>query len=189
MKLVEKVDAIIMGGAMVYTFYRALDIPVGNSLVEEDRIALAGETLAKIEEKGVKLLLPVDHVVGSSFDADADTAVVGKDGIPDGWMALDIGPETRTLYAQAVSEARTIVWNGPMGAFELAPFAEGTVAVAQAVADNETCVSVIGGGDSVSAVNKAGLADRMTHISTGGGASLEFLQGKELPGIAALSDE
>jgi phosphoglycerate kinase len=132
--------------------------------------------------------LPVDHVVADSFSADAKTAVVGEGGIGADWMALDIGPETQELYAQVIKDAKTVVWNGPMGAFEMAPFAEGTLVVARAVAEAD-CVSVIGGGDSVSAVKKSGLADRMTHISTGGGASLEFLEGKELPGVVALSDK
>jgi phosphoglycerate kinase len=144
--------------------------------------------MRKAEAASVKLLLPVDHVVADSFSADAKTAVVGEGGIGADWMALDIGPETQKLYAQVIKDAKTVVWNGPMGAFEMAPFAEGTLVVARAVAEAD-CVSVIGGGDSVSAVKKSGLADRMTHISTGGGASLEFLEGKELPGVVALSDK
>ncbi len=185
--LADKVDTIIIGGAMVYTFFLAKGIPVGNSLIEEDRVDMARETLAKLAAAGVKVMLPVDHVVADAFSAEANTAVVGVNGIADGWMALDIGPETAKLYAAEIAGAKTIVWNGPMGAFEMAPFAGGTMAVTQAVADAD-CVSIIGGGDSVSAVNKSGLADKMTHISTGGGASLEFLEGKALPGIAALSD-
>ena len=185
--LVDKVDTIIVGGGMAYTFYRAMDIPVGTSLVEEEKIDLARETMALLEQSGVKLMLPIDHVVADAFSADAAHKVTGKDGIEEGWMALDIGPETCAAFAAEIAGAKTVVWNGPMGCFEMAPFAEGTMAIARAVADAD-CVSIIGGGDSVSAVNKSGLADRMTHISTGGGASLEFLEGKELPGIAALCD-
>ena len=187
MNLAGKVDAMIIGGGMVYTFYKAMGIPVGNSLVEEDKVDLARETLELIKKKGVKFLLPIDHVVADSFSADANTRIVPEKGIEDGWMALDIGPETIKLFTETIADAKTIVWNGPMGCFEMAPFAEGTTAVARKIAETD-CVSVIGGGDSVSAVNKTGLSDRMTHISTGGGASLEFLEGKELPGIAVLTD-
>jgi len=185
--LAEKVDAIIIGGAMAYTFYIARGLPVGSSLVEPDRVEMAREVLKKIESAGVKLLLPIDHVVAKEFSADAERKIAAHDGIEEGWMALDIGPETAALYAAEIVRAKTVVWNGPMGAFEMAPFAAGTLAVTRAIAGTD-CVSIIGGGDSVSAVNKSGLADRMTHISTGGGASLEFLEGKELPGVAALSD-
>jgi phosphoglycerate kinase len=188
MSLAEKVDAIIVGGGMVYTFYRAMGLPIGNSLVEEDRVEMARETLEKIRAKGVTFLLPIDHKVADAFSADANTKVVGEKGIEDGWMALDIGPASAELFAAEVAKAKTVVWNGPMGCFEMAPFADGTMAVTRAIADAD-CVSIIGGGDSVSAVNKSGLADRMTHISTGGGASLEFLEGKVLPGVAALSDK
>lgn len=187
--LVDKVDALLIGGGMVYTFYRAKGLPVGKSLVEEDKVGLAKETLAKIERKGIKFLLPVDHVVADSFSADAVSKVVSEREIEDGWMALDIGPETIKLFSSEISEAKTIVWNGPMGCFEMELFAAGTMAITKAVAENTHCVSIIGGGDSVSAVNKSGLADRMTHISTGGGASLEFLEGRELPGVTALSDK
>jgi phosphoglycerate kinase len=175
----------IIGGGMVYTFYLAKGIPVGNSLIEEDRVEMAKETLKTLEAAGVKIMLPVDHVEADAFSADANTKVVNT--IEDGWMALDIGPETSKLYAEEISKAKTIVWNGPMGCFEMEPFANGTMTVTKAVAETD-CVSIIGGGDSVSAVNKSGLADQMTHISTGGGASLEFLEGKKLPGIEALSD-
>jgi len=188
MNLVDKVDTIVVGGGMVYTFYRAKGMPVGDSLVEEDRIQMAKDTLAKVEETGIRFILPVDHVIADAFSADAEARIVPERGIEDGWMALDIGPRTAELIREAVSSARTVVWNGPMGCFEMAPFAAGTTAVAQAVADTD-CVSIIGGGDSVSAVNKSGLADRMTHISTGGGASLEFLEGKALPGIEALDEK
>lgn len=187
MNLMGKVDALLIGGGMTYTFFKAKGLPVGKSLVEEDKIDLARDILEKTKAAGVKLLLPVDHVIADAFSADARTETVGEDGIKDGWLALDIGPETVKLYAAEIARARTVVWNGPMGCFEMAPFAAGTLDMAKAVADAD-CVSIIGGGDSVSAVNRSGLADRMTHISTGGGASLEFLEGKELPGVAALSD-
>lgn len=186
--LVSKVDTIIVGGGMVYTFMRAQGLPVGNSLVEEDRIELARETLERIKQAGVQLLLPVDHVVADAFSAEATTRVVENDGIEEGWMALDIGPRTQEQFAQAIRGAATVVWNGPMGCFEMEPFAGGTLAVAHAVAETD-CVSIVGGGDSVSAINKTGLTDRFTHISTGGGASLEFLEGKALPGVTALDDK
>ncbi|MBI2438589.1 MAG: phosphoglycerate kinase [Lentisphaerae bacterium] len=185
--LLDKVDSLIIGGAMAYTFYRARGLPTGKSLVEEDKVALAQDILAKARGKGVKVLLPVDNVIADAFDAKAHTEVVGENGIRDGWRALDIGPQSARLFATEIAKAKTVVWNGPMGCFEMAPFAAGTLAVAQAVAAAK-CLSIIGGGDSVSAVNQSGLADKMTHISTGGGASLEFLEGKELPGVAALSD-
>ena len=165
----------------------AILIPTGKSLVEEDKVDLAKDILKKAAERNVKLLLPVDHVIADKFDAAAATAVVGEKGIRDGWMALDIGPESAKLFAAEISKAKTVVWNGPMGCFEMKPFAAGTMAVAQAIASTR-CLSVVGGGDSVSAVNQSGLADKMTHISTGGGASLEFLEGKELPGVAALTN-
>ncbi len=188
MSLMDKVDTIIVGGGMVYTFYKAMGISVGDSLVEEDRIELARETLDKVKEKNVNFLLPIDHIIADAFSADANVEVRNEESIPDGWMALDIGPETIKKYCAAVADAKTVVWNGPMGCFEMAPFAEGTMSLAKAIADSES-TSIIGGGDSVSAINKSGLADKMTHISTGGGASLEFLEGKTLPGIDALSDK
>ena len=186
--LLTKVDSLIIGGAMAYTFYRAKHLPTGKSLVEEDKVELAREILDKAQAAGVKLLLPVDHVIADAFDAKAHTEVVGESGIRDGWMALDIGPKSAELFAAEIAKAKTIVWNGPMGCFEMAPFAAGTLAAARAIAGTK-CLSIVGGGDSVSAVNKSGLADRMTHISTGGGASLEFLEGKILPGVAALTDK
>jgi phosphoglycerate kinase len=186
--LLGKVDALLIGGGMAYTFYKAKGLPIGKSLVEEDKVGLAREILDKAQAKSVKLLLPVDNVAADKFSADAKTAVVDESGIGEEWMALDIGPKTCELYAQEIKKAKTVVWNGPMGCFEMAPFAKGTLAVAQVIADTD-CISIIGGGDSVSAVNKSGLADKMTHISTGGGASLEFLEGKELPGVTALSDK
>jgi 3-phosphoglycerate kinase len=185
--LLGKVDALLIGGAMAYTFYRAQGIPTGKSLVEEDKVDLAREILAKAKAAGVKFLLPVDHVIADRFDAAAAHETVGEKGIRENWMALDIGPETATRFSEVIRTAKTVVWNGPMGCFEMPPFAGGTLAVARAIAETK-CLSIIGGGDSVSAVNRSGLAARMTHISTGGGASLEFLEGKTLPGVAALTD-
>lgn len=183
--LLTKVDTLIIGGAMAYTFYRAKGLPIGRSLVEEDKVALAGELLAKAKERGVAVLLPIDHVIGSEFSAAAQVRTVGEGGIEDGWMALDIGPATRELFAKQIAAAKTVVWNGPMGAFEMAPFAAGTMAIAEVLASTP-CLSIVGGGDSVSAINQSGLADKISHISTGGGASLEFLEGKPLPGVSAL---
>jgi phosphoglycerate kinase len=184
--LLEKVDTLIIGGGMAYTFLKAQGHEVGASLCEADQLDYAREMLEKAQKTGKNFLLPVDNIAADRFAADAATQIVGND-IPDGWMALDIGPKTIQLYSEAIRVAKTIVWNGPMGCFEMPAFAEGTFGVCRAVADSGA-VSVIGGGDSVSAVNKSGLAEKMTHISTGGGASLEFLEGKELPGVAALSD-
>ncbi|TFG88323.1 MAG: phosphoglycerate kinase, partial [Hyphomicrobiales bacterium] len=188
MNLLDKVDAIIGGGGMVYTFMKAQGLSIGKSQVEDDRIAMAAEILKRAAERGVRLLLPVDHVVADGMGAGAAIKTVAQDGIEDGWMALDIGPKSIELFCREVAGARTVVWNGPMGYFEQEPFDKGTLAVARALAESD-CVSIIGGGDSVAAINKSGLADRMTHISTGGGASLEFLEGKVLPGVAALSDK
>ena len=185
--LLDKVDTLIIGGGMAYTFLKALGHGIGASLCENDQVEYAKEMIEKAKANGKRLLLPVDNVIADKFAADAATQVVG-DEIPDGWMALDIGPKTTELYAEAIKDAKTVVWNGPMGCFEMAPFAKGTYGVCQAVADSGA-ISIIGGGDSVSAVNKSGLAERMTHISTGGGASLEYLEGKVLPGVAALSDK
>jgi phosphoglycerate kinase len=185
--LLDKVDSILIGGGMVYTFYKALGIPVGNSLVEEEKVGVARDTLEKIKGKGVKFLLPTDHVAADAFSAEANVKVVGEKEIEDGWMALDMGPQSVKTYCDEIRRAKTVVWNGPMGCFEMAPFAEGTLAVTRCVAETD-CTSIVGGGDSVSAVNKSGLAERFTHISTGGGASLEFLEGKTLPGVAALND-
>ena len=185
--LLTKVDTLIIGGGMAYTFLKAQGHEIGKSLCELDQLDYARAMLADAEARGVNFLLPVDNIAADNFAADANTRTVGND-IPEGWMALDIGPETTALYAAACRNAKTVVWNGPMGCFEMAPFAKGTLGVCQAVADSDS-VSIIGGGDSVSAVNKSGLAPKMTHISTGGGASLEFLEGKELPGVAALSNK
>ncbi len=186
--LMTKVDAIIIGGGMAYTFYRAKGLPVGTSLVEEDKIELAKEILAKAEKGGPRLLLPVDNVVAKALDSDTETKVVDQSGIEEGWMALDIGPKTVDLFAAEIANAKTVVWNGPMGCFEVGPFASGTTGIMKALAKSG-CVSVVGGGDSASAVNKSGLTAEFTHVSTGGGASLEFLEGKTLPGVAALTDK
>jgi phosphoglycerate kinase len=185
--LMDKVQTLLIGGGMAYTFYKAKGLPIGSSLLEADKVELAGQILKQAEAAGVELLLPTDNVIADKFDAEAQTRVVGEDGIEDGWMALDIGPETAKRYQEVIAGARTVVWNGPMGCFEMAPFAKGTLAVAEALAESDA-VSIIGGGDSASAVKKSGLADKMTHISTGGGASLEFMEGKALPGVVALSD-
>ncbi len=185
--LMDKCDAILIGGGMAYTFYKAQGKAIGGSLVEEDKIELAGQILKQAEEKGVKLMLPVDNMVADAFSADANTKVVEGD-IEDGWMALDIGPKTIELYCNEVAGAKTVVWNGPMGCFEMAPFAKGTFSVCEAVAKSDS-ISIIGGGDSVAAVNLSGVADQMSHVSTGGGASLEFMEGKQLPGIVALTDK
>ena len=186
--LLEKVDTLIVGGAMAYTFLKAEGHNVGISLCEEDKLELACELLAKAKEKGVSLLLPVDHIAADKFDENAEpVAVEGKD-IPEGLMGMDIGPKSVELFKDAVKNAKTVIWNGPMGVFEFKNFAGGTFAVAEAIAETD-CISIIGGGDSVAAVTKLGFADKMTHISTGGGASLEFLEGLELPGIAALNEK
>ncbi len=186
--LLEKVDTLIVGGAMAYTFLKAEGHNVGISLCEEDKLELASELLAKAKEKGVSLLLPVDHIAADRFDENAEpVAVEGKD-IPEGLMGMDIGAKSVELFKEAVKNAKTVIWNGPMGVFEFKNFAGGTFAVAEAIADTD-CISIIGGGDSVAAVTKLGFADKMTHISTGGGASLEFLEGLELPGIAALNEK
>ena len=188
--LLTKVDTLIIGGGMAYTFLKAQGHEIGASLCEPDQLDYARDMIAKAGERGVKLLLPIDNVAADKFDAEANTQIVGDD-IPAGWMALDIGPKTAALYADAIKGAKTVVWNGPMGCFEMAKFANGTMDVCKAVAEVKAAggVSVIGGGDSVAAVNKSGLADKMSHISTGGGASLEFLEGKALPGVVALSDK
>jgi phosphoglycerate kinase len=185
--LMKKVNTILIGGGMAYTFLKAQGHEIGNSLCENDLLDTATATLAAAKTLGVKFLLPVDNVAADKFDAAANTQVVGDD-IPVGWLALDIGPKTLELYAQEIKGAKTVVWNGPMGCFEMDKFAAGTTGVCKAVADSGA-VSIIGGGDSVSAVNKSGLASKMSHISTGGGASLEFLEGKQLPGCVALDDK
>jgi len=186
--LLEKVDTLIVGGAMAYTFLKAEGHNVGISLCEEDKLELASELLAKAKEKGVSLLLPVDHIAADKFDENAEPVLVEGKDIPEGLMGMDVGPKSVELFKKAVKNAKTVIWNGPMGVFEFKNFAGGTFAVAEAIAETD-CISIIGGGDSVAAVTKLGFADKMTHISTGGGASLEFLEGLELPGIAALNEK
>ncbi|MBS6564447.1 MAG: phosphoglycerate kinase [Selenomonadales bacterium] len=186
--LLEKVDTLIIGGAMSYTFFKAMGLNIGNSLVEEDKLSLAKQLLAKAEAKGIKMLLPVDCVLANDFNAQAEMLTVDYDKIPDGWEGMDIGPKTRELYAQAIKPAKTVIWNGPMGVFEFPRFAEGTKAVAKAMSECSG-TTIIGGGDSAAAVEQLGFASKITHISTGGGASLEFLEGLELPGVAALNDK
>ena len=186
--LLDKVDTLIIGGGMSYTFMKAQGEEVGNSLLEADYLDYANEMVAKAKEKGVQLLLPVDTVVAKEFSNDAEHKTVKRGGIEAGWEGLDIGEETIKLYGDAIKNAKTGVWNGPMGVFEMPTFAKGTNAIAHILADIDA-TTIIGGGDSVAAVNQAGLGDKMTHISTGGGASLEFLEGKELPGIACLNDK
>ena len=186
--LIDKVDVLIIGGGMAYTFAKAEGGTIGVSLCEDDYLQYALDMKKKAAEKGVKLLLPVDNVVADAFSNDANTQVVPAGQIPDGWEGLDIGPETAKLFADAVKTAKTVVWNGPMGCFEMPNFAHGTEAVAKALAETDA-TTIIGGGDSAAAVNQLGFGDKMTHISTGGGASLEFLEGKELPGVAAANDK
>ena len=186
--LIDKVDTLIIGGGMAYTFMKCLGYSIGTSLLDEENVETAKEMMAKAEAKGVKFLIPVDNRVGKEYDENTEHMLVDSDDIPDGWMGLDIGPKTEKLFADALVDAGTVIWNGPMGVSEWENFASGTIAVATAVA-NSGAISVIGGGDSVAAVTKLGFADKMSHISTGGGASLEFLEGKELPGIAALNDK
>jgi phosphoglycerate kinase len=188
--LLRKVDALIIGGGMAYTFLKARGESVGKSLVEQDKIELARDLLQQAKTRKVKFLLPTDHVIADRVEAGASTKIVGPgEAIPANMMALDIGPETIETFAEEIARARTIVWNGPMGVFELPPFAKGTFKIAQAVAENAAAITIIGGGDSVAAIKAAGVADKITHISTGGGASLEFLEGKKLPGVEALTDK
>ena len=185
--LLTKVNTLIIGGGMAYTFLKAQGHNIGKSLCEDDQLQYARDMIAKAKELNVQFLLPVDNIAADAFSNDANIQTVSDD-IPEGWMALDIGPKTIELYANAIKGAKTVVWNGPMGCFEMSNFANGTMGVCQAVADSGA-TTIIGGGDSVAAVNKSGLASKMTHISTGGGASLEFLEGKDLPGVVALSDK
>jgi phosphoglycerate kinase len=184
--LIEKVNTVLIGGGMAYTFLKAQGHEIGDSLVEDELIDTAKQIMKDAESKGVKFLLPTDNLAADKFDNEANVEVVGSD-IPKGRMALDVGPDTIKLYAKEILNAKTIIWNGPMGCFEMPNFAKGTFGVCQAVADADA-ISIIGGGDSVAAVNQSGLADKMSHISTGGGASLEFLEGKVLPGIAAVTE-
>lgn len=186
--LIEKVDTLIIGGGMAYTFFKALGSTVGTSICETDKVDLANELMAKARAKGVNFLIPVDNIIGREYKADTQFMTIYSDSIPDGWMGLDIGEKTQELYKKSIIGAGTVVWNGPMGVSEWEHFASGTRAVAEAVAESGA-VSIIGGGDSAAAVEKLGFAEKMTHISTGGGASLEFLEGIELPGIACLLDK
>ena len=186
--LIEKVDSLIVGGGMAYTFLKAKGLEIGKSIVDEEKLDLAKELMEKAKAKGVKFLLPVDVVVADRFAEDADAKVVDVSEIPPDWQALDIGPKTREAFAREIADAKTVVWNGPMGVFEMKPFAEGTRRIAKALADS-AAVTIVGGGDSAAAISEMGFADKMTHVSTGGGASLEFLEGKVLPGVAALKDK
>ena len=186
--LLEKVDTLMIGGAMAYTFFKAMGYEVGNSICELDKLDLAKELMAKAEEKGVKLMLPVDTRVGKEFKADTESKVVGYKEIPNGWEGFDIGDETIKMYVEELSKAKTVVWNGPVGLFEFDQFAVGTNSIAKALGDSDA-VTIIGGGDSAAAIEKLGIADKFSHISTGGGASLEFLEGKKLPGIECLENK
>lgn len=186
--LLKKVDTLIIGGGMAYTFFKAMGLDIGTSILDEENIELAGRLLEKAEEAGVKLLLPSDVVCAKEFSNDTETKIVERDEIPSDMMGLDIGPKTVEAYGKALKEAKTIVWNGPVGVFEMPNFAKGTKAIAEILAESDA-VTVIGGGDSAAAAEQFGLADKMSHISTGGGASLEFLEGKDLPGIAVIEDK
>lgn len=186
--LIEKVDNLIIGGGLAYTFLKAKGYEIGKSLLEEDKIDLANEFMQKAEAKGVKFYMPIDAVIADKFGEDANTQLVDIDQIPSDWQALDIGPKTTALYADVIKNSKLVIWNGPMGVFEIDKFAQGTRGVAQALADSDA-YSIIGGGDSAAAAEKFGLAEKMSHISTGGGASLEFMEGKELPGVALLNDK
>jgi phosphoglycerate kinase len=186
--LLDKVDKLLIGGGMSYTFQKALGGQIGDSLLDKDNIEFAGEMMKLAEEKGVKLLLPIDNEAGQEFSNDTLRATFHSRNIPDGWEGMDIGPDTQKLFAKELKGAKTVIWNGPMGVSEFPNFAHGTIAVAKALAELDA-TTIIGGGDSAAAVEKLGFADKMSHISTGGGASLELLEGKELPGIAALSDK
>ncbi len=186
--LLDKVDSLIIGGGMAYTFLKAKGYEIGTSLFDEEGFELAKKAMAKADEKGVKLLLPVDVKVAKEFSNDSESKIVPADAIPSDWMGMDIGSETIKLFTEAIAASKTVVWNGPMGVFEMSNFAAGTKAVAQAMADSDA-TTIIGGGDSAAAVQQMGFADKMSHVSTGGGASLEFLEGKTLPGVAALNDK
>lgn len=186
--LISRVDTLIIGGGMAYTFYKAMGLEIGTSILDADNTKLAGELMKQAEEAGVKMLLPVDVVCAAAFENDAETVTVDRDKMPADMMGMDIGPKSAELFAEEIGKAATVVWNGPMGVFEMPNFAEGTKKVAEALAASDA-ITVIGGGDSAAAVEQFGLADKMTHISTGGGASLEFLEGKTLPGIAVIQDK
>ncbi|XWN38574.1 MAG: phosphoglycerate kinase [Balneola sp.] len=189
--LLNKVDTIIIGGGMTYTFYKALGLPIGNSLLEEDKVDLAKELVQKAKSADVKLMLPIDSVVAKEFDNDAEHKVVNDNGIEEGWMALDIGPQSAISFGNIIKQAKTVLWNGPMGVFEMSNFADGTFAVAEALAEATKfgATTIIGGGDSAAAIKKSGLSDQVSHVSTGGGASLEYLEGKDLPGVSSLTDK
>jgi phosphoglycerate kinase len=189
--LVNKVDGILVGGAMIFTFFKAMGKEVGQSLVEDDRIEMAKEILMEVERQGVEFVLPVDVLIADQFDAGASTRVVSVDEIPADWMGVDIGPESIQLYKNKLNGAKTVVWNGPMGAFEIEPFSKGTFELAHYLVEltKQGSTTIVGGGDSAAAVNQLGIQDQLSHVSTGGGASLEFLEGKILPGVAALSDK
>ncbi len=187
--LLEKVDTLIIGGGMAYTFFKSMGYNVGKSICEEDKLELAQNLIRKAEEKNVKLLLPIDNVVADEFSPNANTQIVASNEIPEGWEGLDIGTKTVELFQKELKNAKTIIWNGPLGLFEYEKFATGTNEIAKCLANLNDVITIIGGGDSAAAVEKIGLADKMTHISTGGGASLEFLEGKKLPGIEALQDK
>ena len=176
---------------MTYTFYKALGLPIGNSLLEEDKVDLAKELVQKAKSAGVRLMLPMDSVVAKEFDNDAEHKVVNDNGIEDGWMALDIGPQSAISFGNVIKMAKTVLWNGPMGVFEMSNFADGTFAVAEALAEATKfgATTIIGGGDSAAAIKKSGLSDQVSHVSTGGGASLEYLEGKDLPGVSSLTDK
>ncbi len=186
--LLDKVDCLLIGGGMAYTFVKAKGFGIGKSLVEEDKIELANELIKKAETKGIKMLLPIDVIAADEFKNEANTRIVDIESIPDGWMGLDNGPKSNEAFAAVIKNAKTVIWNGPMGVFEMPNFAEGTKSIAKAMSDS-SAITIIGGGDSAAAVEQMGFADKMTHISTGGGASLEYLEGLELPGVAALLDK
>ncbi len=189
--LLDKVDSILVGGGMTYTFYKAKGLPIGDSLVEDDKVDLAKELMQKADEKGVNFVLPVDSVAAKEFNNDAEHKVVDEDGIEDGWMGVDIGPQTAISFGNIIKNAKTVVWNGPMGVFEMENYADGTNAVAEALVESTKLggTTIIGGGDSASAIKQAGLEEAVSHVSTGGGASLMFLEGKDLPGVVALTDK
>ncbi|HBG01673.1 MAG TPA: phosphoglycerate kinase, partial [Firmicutes bacterium] len=186
--LIDKVDTLIIGGGMAYTFYKAKGYEIGNSLLEADKVELAKGLMEKAEKKGIKMLFPIDNVIAREFKPDAESKIVDSDKIPTGWQGLDIGPKSRKIFGDEIVNAKTVVWNGPMGVFEMPAFAEGTRAIAEYMSKCKG-VTIIGGGDSAAAVKQLGYGDKMTHICTGGGASLEFLEGKVLPGVAALQDK
>ena len=186
--LLEKINTLMIGGAMAFTFYKAMGYNIGNSLCEDDKLDLAKELMEKAQQKGVKLMIPVDTKLGKEFDKNTESKIAKYTEIPDGWMGLDIGPETIKQYQEELKNAKTVIWNGPLGLFEFEKFAQGTNEIAKTLSELKDTITIIGGGDSAAAVEIAGLADKMTHISTGGGASLEFLEGKKLPGIECLLD-